>query len=136
MNYLNISGKCYKTQAGQSQFKNYFEFPRKDKTKVLSTPYSSKVKKNSWCAWNCEYEDKIHIANFNTQWYDLRSMGHQHILTSYGVVFNTPYAKRFENRARYEGTIVHQYINVHDDKPFYVVADYIKWVPSSWTYSI
>ena len=39
------------------------------------------------------------------------------------MVFNTPYAKRFENRARYEGTIVHQYINVYDDKPFYVVAD-------------
>ena len=129
MNYLNISGKCYKTQAGQSQFKNYFEFPRKDKTKVRSTPYSSKVKKISWCVWNCEYEDKITFPYFNTQWYDLRSMGHQHIQTSHGVVFNTPYASRhyshsngYEYTRRYEGTIVHQFM-INNTNPFFVVAE-------------
>ena len=46
-------------------------------------------------------------------------MGHQHIQTPKGVVFNTPYARRFGNRARYEGTIVHQY----KQYDAYVVAD-------------
>ena len=56
-------------------------------------------------------------------------MGHQHIQTSSGVVFNTPYASRYQyvwngyvyNR-RYEGTIVHQFFGSNNN-PYFIAAE-------------
>ena len=50
-------------------------------------------------------------------------MGPQHTQTDYGVVFNAPYAEKEYRSGRFEGTIVHQYINDYDDKPFFVAAE-------------
>ena len=124
-----------------SQFQDYFEFPSKDAEQMRATPYE-KRECNIW-GNNCEsvnmYKTLSSYYNPEEWWYHIGIMGHQHIQTSTGVVFNTPRAKKRQYQwrnvhsyryhyGRYQGTIIHRDDSkIIDGHQFFVVAEGTWW---------